>query len=64
MKSLSPEKELEQELAKRDRIHQRQTARWGDGTRSRARTTTANAELGRCNERIAWLRQEIKAANQ
>lgn len=56
------EKELEKLLAKRDAMNLRHLARYSDGTATRARTTTHNADVGRLNERIDWLRSEIKKA--
>lgn len=55
-------KELEELLARRDALHQRHLSRYDDGSASRARTTTLNAEVGRLNERIEWLRSELKRA--
>jgi hypothetical protein len=58
------EKELEKELSKRDRIRERQMARYAAGSATRRRTTTSNAEADRCNDRIEWLRSEIKKREQ
>lgn len=58
MRSL--QQELDAELAKRDRIRERQIARYDNGSATRRRTTTSNAEADRCNERIEWLRAEIR----
>ena len=57
------ESELEKEMAKRDRIRQRQLARYSEGSATRRRTTTSNADADRCNERIEWLRSEIRRHN-
>jgi len=53
-------KELEQLLAKRDAIRAKQMKRYDDRSATRARTTTSNAEASRLNDRIEWLRSEIK----
>ena len=60
MKTQALETELEKELAKRDYIRERQLARYLEGSATRRRTTTSNAEADRCNERIEWLRGEIR----
>ncbi len=52
--------ELAKLLDKRDRIRSRQIKGYDVGTASRARTTSSNAEADRCNERIVWIREEIK----
>ena len=57
------EAELEKELAKRDRIRERQLARYSEGAATRRRTTTSNADADRCNDRIEWLRLEIRNSN-
>lgn len=54
------QKELDQVLAKRDAIRDKQMARYHDRSATRARTTTSNAEADRCNDRIIWLREQIK----
>ena len=54
------QQELDSELAKRDAIRQKQLARYSAGSASRARTTTSNAAADRVNDRIHWLRDEIK----
>ena len=53
------QKELDKLLAKRDALHIRHMARYSNGTASRAHTTTLNAEVGKLNERIIWLREEL-----
>ena len=63
MKSLSLEAELEMELAKRSRIRERQMVRYSEGSATRRRTTISNADADRCNERIEWLRSEIRRHN-
>jgi hypothetical protein len=55
------QKELDKLLAKRDQVRQKQMARWHNHTASRARTTTSNADADRLNERIVWLREQLKA---
>ena len=55
-------KELETELVKRDKIRAKQTAMYANGTHTRAKTTTMNAQADQVNERIVWLREEIKKA--
>lgn len=52
--------ELENLLSKRDEIRQKQLSAYNLGTATRARTTTLNAAADRLNERIEFLRQEIK----
>ena len=53
-------KELDAALIKRDKIHQKHMARYRDGSATRARTTTCNAEVGRVNDLIISLRDRIK----
>ena len=55
------QKELDQMLAKRDALHEQHMKRYANGTASRARTTTTNAQVTNMYDRIEWLRQEIKA---
>lgn len=56
------EKELEQMLAKRDRIRAKQLGDRSAGRATRARTTTSNARADECNDRIEYLRRILKAA--
>lgn len=60
----SLQKELDQELTKRDRIREKQFQSRMNGSVTRARTTTSNAEADRCNDRIIHLREELKKLNQ
>lgn len=55
------QRELDQLIAKRDRIRERQMQTFHNGTHTRARTTTSNAQVDQLQERIQWLRDEIKA---
>jgi hypothetical protein len=55
------QKELDKLLAKRDRFRQQQMDSYRNHTATRARTTTRNAEVGKLNERIVWLREQLKA---
>jgi ribosome modulation factor len=52
--------ELDKLLTKRDRLRQQQMDSYRNGTATRARTTTRNAEADRLNERIVWLREQMK----
>lgn len=54
------QRELDGLLAKRDKVRARQVDRWRDGSATRARTTSSNAEADRLNERIEWLRSELR----
>ena len=54
------ETELETLLAKREAIRSKQLERYSVGSATRARTTTSNANADRLNDRIIWLRSEIK----
>jgi uncharacterized small protein (DUF1192 family) len=54
------EKELQAELAKRERMQLNHMKKIHAGTHTRASTTTHNANASRVNERIVWLRQELK----
>lgn len=63
MKMKNWELELDRELAKRALIRERQMARYSEGSATRRRTTTANADADRCNDRIEWLRSEIRRHN-
>lgn len=56
------EKELADLLEKRDRIRAKQLQRYDDRSATRAKTTTSNADADRLNERIVWLREEIRRA--
>ncbi len=56
------EKELAGELKKRESIRAKQMAMYDNGTHSRAKSTTLNAELGRVQDRIVWLQDELKKA--
>jgi hypothetical protein len=53
-------KELDMLLEKRDRVRAKQIERIRVGAMTRARTTTSNAEADRLNERIVWLREQLK----
>lgn len=57
------QKELDALLAKRERIREKQMARFHNGSATRARTTTGNADADRVNEQIISLREQIKQAS-
>jgi hypothetical protein len=59
--NLKLQKELDSLLLKRDAIRQKQMARFHEGSATRARTTTGNADADRVNERIISIREQIKA---
>lgn len=52
--------ELKELLEKRDRIREKQMDSYRSRSATRARTTTRNADVDRINDRIIWLRQQIK----
>jgi hypothetical protein len=54
------QRELDSLISKRDRVRQLQMSRWDNGSATRARTTSSNAEVDRINERIVWLREQLK----
>lgn len=54
------EKELSDLLEKRTALQMRQMGRYRDGTATRARATTNAADTTRINDRIEYLRSEIK----
>lgn len=54
------QKELDALVKKREQVRARQMARIHSGGMTRARTTTSNAEADRINERIVWLREQLK----
>ena len=58
----SEQKELDELLSKREAIRTKQMNRLHDGGATRARTTTSNADADKVNERIVWLREQIKNA--
>lgn len=63
LKELSSLKaELEELLQKREAIRAAQMRRMHDGSATRAKTTTSNANVDKVNERIVWLRAEISKA--
>jgi hypothetical protein len=55
------QKELTDLLEKREQVRAKQMDRIHRGEMTRARTTTSNAAADRLNERIVWLRKELKA---
>jgi len=57
-------KDLEKLLAKRDKIRAKQTAMYANGTHTRAKTTTMNAQADQVNARIVWLREELEKAKR
>lgn len=57
---MSYQKELDALLARRDKIRADQMARYTNLSATRARTTTSNANVDKMQERIEWLRGEIK----
>lgn len=57
------QKELDALLEKREQVRAKQMERMHNGSATRARTTTSNAEAGRLNERIVWLREQLKMPN-
>lgn len=56
----SMESELSDLLAQRDDVRVKQMERFHSGSATRARTTTSNAAADRFNERIVFLRGELK----
>lgn len=56
------QKELDDLVAKREAVRARQMQRLHEGSATRARTTTSNADADKLNERIVWLRDQIKSA--
>lgn len=53
-------REIEDLKMKRAGIRDAQMRRYDNGSASRRRTTTSNAEADRINERIEWLKDEIR----
>tara|TARA_R110000868_G_scaffold129587_2_gene338596 strand:+ start:300 stop:488 length:189 start_codon:yes stop_codon:yes gene_type:complete len=53
--------ELADIVARQSKMHEKHMQRYRDGTATRAKTTTHNANVGRLQERAVWLRSEIKA---
>lgn len=56
-------RELAVLLENREQVRAKQMERIHSGGMTRARTTTSNAEADRLNERIVWLREQIKTPN-
>ena len=54
------QKELDGLLAKRDKMREKQMASYRNGTATRARTTTANANVSNLNDEITEIRRMIK----
>ena len=59
----SIQKEIDALCKKRELVREKQMARIHRGEMTRARTTTSNAEADRLNERIMWLREQLKVPN-
>jgi len=57
------QKELTALLEKREQVRAKQMERIHNGGMTRARTTTSNAAADRLNERIVWLREQLKTPN-
>lgn len=55
--------ELEELLAKRCAMQEAHMAKYHNGSASRAQTTTHNARVSQLNERIVFLRAELKRAS-
>lgn len=55
------QKELDALLLKRDQIREKQMERYHNGSATRARTTTGNADVGRVNDRIVWVRDLMRS---
>ena len=62
--SADMQKELEALLEKREQVRLKQMERIHSGGMTRARTTTSNAKADLINERIVWLRKEMKANSE
>ncbi|MDH5297870.1 MAG: hypothetical protein OEV91_02520 [Desulfobulbaceae bacterium] len=58
--TVSLQKELDALLERRESIREKQMARFHEGSATRARTTTGNADADRVNEQIISLRKQIK----
>ena len=54
------ENELAKELGKRSQMHLTHMKKIHAGTHTRATTTTHSANVSHVNDRIVWLRSEIK----
>ena len=59
----SIQQELDALIAKREQVRAKQMQRIHNGGMTRARTTTSNAAADRLNERIVWLREQLKRPN-
>jgi len=54
------QRDLEECLAKIDRLREKQFAAFMKGGHTRATTTTRNANIDKIQERVVWLREEIR----
>lgn len=54
------QKELDELLLKRKKLHEKQMATYRNGSATRARTTTNNAIVSSLNERIISIRNTLK----
>jgi hypothetical protein len=55
------QKELDALLVKREKIREKQMARFHNGSATRARTTTGNADADRVNDRIISIRERLRS---
>lgn len=55
------QKELDSLILQRDKIREKQMARFHNGSATRARTTTSNADADRVNERIVEIRERMRS---
>ena len=55
----SLQKELDKLLAKRDQMNMKMMDRYHNGSATRARTTTSNANIGHVNDQIIEIRNSI-----
>lgn len=55
------QKELDALLLKREQIREKQMARFHNGSATRARTTTGNADADRVNDRIVEIRERMRS---
>lgn len=55
------QKELDALLLKRSQIREKQMARFHNGSATRSRTTTGNANADRVNNRIVEIREAMRA---
>ena len=53
--------ELDALLLKRDQIREKQMSRFHNGSATRARTTTGNADASRVNDRIVEIRERLRS---